>query len=176
MLERHVTLRDGTKVFLRPLTPEDAALYPDFLAEVTAEDLRLRFFAPMRQVSPALIDKLIHYDPAHAMAFVAIEEATAKLLGVVRLHDDPGSGNAEFAILVRSRLKGRGLGWLMMKHMIAFARDKGLQHVHGQVLAENSSMLLMCEELGFHVKDDPEERGVRVVDLQLHELSSSPSR
>ncbi len=175
MLERHITLRDGTKVFLRPLTPEDAKLYPDFLREVTADDLRLRFFAPMRQVSPTLIDKLIHYDPAHAMAFIAIEETTGRMLGVVRLHDDDDGGeSAEFAILLRSRLKGRGLGWLMMKHMIAYARDKGLQHVRGQVLAENSSMLTMCEELGFHVKDDPEERGVRQVDLPLGELSPPP--
>ncbi len=173
MLERHITLRDGTRVLLRPLKPEDAALYPDFLSEVTAEDLRLRFFAPMRQVSPALIDKLIHYDPAHAMAFIAIAETTGKMFGVVRLHDDDSGSSAEFAILLRSRLKGRGLGWLMMKHMVAFARDKGLAHVHGQVLAENSSMLTMCEELGFHIKDDPEERGVKIVDLPLHELSSA---
>ena len=76
MRERHVTLLDGEKVFIRPLTAADAALYPDFLAEVTANDLRLRFFAPMRQVSPDLIDKLIHYDPDRAMAFIAIAEAT----------------------------------------------------------------------------------------------------
>ena len=170
MLERHVVLRDGTKVFLRPLTPEDGRLYPDFLSEVTEEDLRLRFFAPMRRVSPALIDKLIHYDPKRAMAFIAIEEQSGRMLGVVRLHDDDKGDSAEFAILLRTRLKGRGLGWLMMKHMIANARIKGLAHVHGQVLAENASMLLMCEELGFHIKDDPDERGVKVVDLPLHEL------
>ena len=87
MRSRHVTLRDGEKVLIRPLAVEDAALYPDFLAEVTADDLRLRFFAPMRQVSPDLIDKLIHYDPAKAMAFIAISEASGKMLGVVRLHD-----------------------------------------------------------------------------------------
>ena len=67
MLERHVTLRDGEKVLIRPLKPEDAALYPDFLSEVTAEDLRLRFFVPMREVRHELIEKLIHYDPKHAM-------------------------------------------------------------------------------------------------------------
>jgi acetyltransferase len=157
-------------VLLRPLMPEDAALYPDFLAEVTAEDLRLRFFAPMREVSHELIDKLIHYDPQHAMAFIAIEEASGKMLGVVRLHDDPDGERAEFAILVRSRLKGRGLGWLLMKHMIANAKDKGLKTVHGQVLTENSSMLLMCSELGFHVADDPDERGVKQVTLPLDEV------
>jgi acetyltransferase len=169
LLERHVTLLDGAKVFLRPLRAEDAALYPDFLAEVTQEDLRLRFFAAMREVSPELIDKLIHYDPAHAMAFVAIEEATGKLLGVVRLHDDPNDVNGEFAILLRSRLKGRGLGWLMMKHMIAYAKQRGLKTVQGQVLAENLTMLKMCGELGFHIADDT-ERGVKHVTLPLDEV------
>jgi RimJ/RimL family protein N-acetyltransferase len=170
LLERHVTLRDGERVFIRPLKPDDAPLYPDYLADVTADDLRLRFFAPMRQVRPELIDKLIHYDPRHAMAFIAISEESGKMLGVVRLHDDPGGRGGEFAILLRSKLKGHGLGWLMMKHMIAYAREKGLETVHGQVLTENSTMLLMCAELGFHVSEDPSERGVKVVTLPLHEL------
>jgi RimJ/RimL family protein N-acetyltransferase len=169
LLERHITLRDGEKVLIRPLRPEDGALYPDFLAEVTADDLRLRFFAAMRDVSPGLIDKLVHYDPAHAMAFIAVEEPSGRMLGVVRLHDDSTGEGAEFAILVRSHLKGHGLGWLMMKCVIAFAQEKGLKKVHGQVLAENATMLKMCEELGFHATDGGEPR-VKTVTLPLHEL------
>jgi RimJ/RimL family protein N-acetyltransferase len=170
MLESQVVLRDGTPVLFRALKPEDAALYPNFLKEVTADDLRLRFFAVMRGVSHELIDKLTHYDPAHAMAFIAIEEQSGRMLGVVRLHDDPNGKDAEFAILVRSRLKGHGLGWLMMKHMIAYAKTKGLKTVRGQVLAENSTMLTMCTELGFHIADDPGERGVKQVTLSLDEM------
>ena len=75
---------------------------------MTAEDLRLRFFGSMREVSHALLDKLIHYDPARAMAFIAVDEQNRKMLGVVRLHDETSGQNAEFAILVRSRLKGHG--------------------------------------------------------------------
>jgi RimJ/RimL family protein N-acetyltransferase len=170
MLENHVTLRDGEKVYIRPLRVEDAALYPDFLADVTPDDLRLRFFAPMREVSPELIDKLLHYDPKIAMAFIALTEADGRMLGVVRLHDDANGEEGEFAILVRSKLKGHGLGWLMMKHMIAYAQEKDLQTVHGQVLGDNVTMLQMCAELGFHVTDDANERGVKVVRLPLHEL------
>ena len=103
--EAHLTLRDGTPVLIRRLVAEDAALYPDFLSNVTAEDLRLRFFGPMREVSHELLDKLIHYDPACAMAFIAVDEQSQKMLGVVRLHDDTSGETAEFAILVRSRLK-----------------------------------------------------------------------
>jgi GNAT superfamily N-acetyltransferase len=152
--QRHVALHDGERVLLRPLTPEDAALYPDFLTEVTS-------------------DKLVHYDSAVAMAFIAIEEATGRMLGVVRLHDDPAGGGAEFAILLRSHLKGHGLGWLMMKHMIAYAKQKGLKTVHGEVLAENATMLKMCGELGFHSSEAPGERGIKQVRLPLDEVSDA---
>ena len=167
LLQRHVVLRDGDRVFIRQLMADDVALYPDFLADVTQDDLRLRFFATMREVSPQLIDQLVHYDADVAMAFIAIEEATGKMLGVVRLHDDMTGRHGEFAILLRSHLKGRGLGWLMMQHVIDYARGKGLESVRGQVLAENTTMLQMCEELGFAVSDDPNERGIKMVDLPL---------
>src|SRR3569833_4280966 len=107
-------------VFIRPLTPEDAALYPDFLSDVTMPDLRLRFFAAMREISPAMIDRLVHYDPAHAMAFIALD-ADGRMLGVVRLHDDDDGTAGEFAILLRSHLKGHGLGWLLLLFLFVFA-------------------------------------------------------
>ena len=168
--DTHVVLLKGERVLLRPLKVADGALYPDFLADVTGDDLRLRFFAPMRELSPEMIDKLIHYDPANAMAFIAIDEVSGRMLGVVRLHDDSSGKNGEFAILVRSKLKGHGLGWMLMKHMIAYAKEKGLETVRGQVLAENSTMLTMCAELGFHAADDPDEKGVRLVTLPLAEV------
>jgi RimJ/RimL family protein N-acetyltransferase len=167
LLEPHLILRDGTPVLIRRLVAEDAALYPDFLSEVSAEDLRLRFFASMREVSHELLDKLINYDPAHAMAFVAVDEKTRKMLGVVRLHDDASGEDAEFAILVRSRLKSHGVGWLLMKHMIEFARHKGLKTVRGQVLSENTAMLAMCAELGFHITDDSNDFSVKTVTLPV---------
>ena len=84
------------------------------------------------------------------------------LLGsIVRLHDDSSGETAEFAILMGSRLKGHGVGWLLMMHMIEFSKHKDLKTVRGQVLAENSTMLAMCAELGFHVADDPDDRGVQ---------------
>lgn len=66
----------------------------------------------MREVSQELVDKLIHYHPACAMAFIAVNEQTQKMLGVVRLHDSTSGETAEFAILVRSPLKDHGVGWL----------------------------------------------------------------
>jgi RimJ/RimL family protein N-acetyltransferase len=164
---RHI-LRDGTQVQIRQLVADDAALYPDFLSDVSAADLRLRFFASMREVNHELLGRLIHYDSNCAMAFVAVDGKTRKLLGVVRLHDDAEGYGAEFAVLVRSRLKGHGVGWLLMKRMLDFARHKrSLKTVWGQVLSENTSMLTMCAELGFLIADDPNDRGVRTVTLPV---------
>jgi GNAT superfamily N-acetyltransferase len=165
--ERHTTLRDGQRVLLRPLRPEDAALYPEFLAHVTADDLRLRFFAPLRELSPALIAKLTQFDYAEAMAFIAIAEPTGEMLGVVRLHRDYPVAGGEYAVLVRSALKGHGLGWLLMSHMIDYARAEKISPIHGQVLAENATMLTMCAHLGFLIADDPSEDSVKIVSLDL---------
>src|SRR5580700_11418914 len=165
--EPHLSLPDGTPVLIRRLAAGDAALYRDFLSDVTMADLRLRFFASMRSVSQALLDKLIHYDPTRAMAFIASDEQSQKMIGVVRLHDDANGQNAEFAILVRSRLKDHGVGWLLMKHMIEFSKHKDLKTVRGQVLSDNTTMLAMCAELGFHIADDPDDPGVKTVTLPL---------
>jgi acetyltransferase len=165
--ESHLALHDGTSVLIRRLVAKDADLYRDFFSDVTAGDLRLRFFATMRKVSHELLDQLIHYDPARAMAFIAVDEQSRKMLGVVRLHDDTNGENAEFAILVRSHLKGHGIGWLLMKRMIEFSKHKNLKTVQGQVLSENTTMLTMCAELGFHIADDPDDPGVKTVTLPV---------
>jgi RimJ/RimL family protein N-acetyltransferase len=163
----HDVLPDGTRVLVRPLKPDDAALYPEFIAHVTLEDSRLRFFVAVRALSDERISELTHLDYARAMAFIAIDEATGRMLGVVRLHLDDDRKGGEYAVIVRSELKGHGLGWLLMRRMIDYARAIGLGCVHGQVLAENTTMLRMCAELGFRIEDDPKEERIKVVTLEL---------
>ncbi|HWM82727.1 MAG TPA: GNAT family N-acetyltransferase [Pseudolabrys sp.] len=160
-------MRDGTRVLIRALRPQDAALYPDFIAHVTADDMRLRLFGPVREIGPEMIERLTHFDPAHAFALIAIDEASGHMLGVVRLHNDPDDRAGEFAVQVRSHLKGQGLGWMLMQQMIAAARQRGVRRIHGQVLRENVTMLQMCRELGFHVSDDPDDTSVEQVTLPL---------
>lgn len=140
-------------MLIRPAQPADQGLYRDFLRAVSADDLRLRFFAHVADLSAEEIEKLAHLDPRHEMLFVAIDESTREMLGLVRLKDELDEQTSEFSILVRSRLKGHGLGWLLMKRVIDYAREKGLRRVYGDVLAENSAMLQMCAELGFRAHD-----------------------
>ena len=165
--ELHETSRAGESVVIRRVRPEDKALYADFLADISAEDLRLRFFGDIAELSRAEMQRLIHLDYLHEMAFIALEETTGRMLGVVRLKDELDEQTSEFAILVRSRLKGHGVGWLLMQRIIDYAREKGLRRVYADVLAENTRMLQMCAELGFRAHDM--WSGVKRVVLDLEE-------
>jgi acetyltransferase len=173
--ERRAALRDGTAIFVRPVRPEDEPLYAPFFARVTAPDLRLRFFAPVKEFSHVFVARLTQIDYARAMAFVAIEEASGALLGVVRLHANANYDTGEYAILVRSDLKGRGLGWLLMQMIIDYARAEGLQTIEGQVLSENTTMLAMCRELGFGIAFDPRDPDTCMVKLAIAPQSKAAS-
>jgi acetyltransferase len=164
--ELHETIRGGERVLIRPVRPEDMALYPDFVGDVSAEDLHLRFFADIAELSAAEKDRLAHLDYKHEMAFVALDEGNGQLLGLVRLKDELDERTSEFAILVRSRLKGHGLGWLLMRRVIGYATEKGLKRLYGDVLAENTMMLQMCAELGFRAQDMGSNMRRVVLDLE----------
>ena len=134
---------------IRPIRPEDEGLYADFFAHVTPDDQRLRFFAAAPRLSHRYLATLTQIDYAREMAFVAVAKPTGALLAVARVVADPDYTRGEYAILLRSDLKGRGLGWRLMQHLIAYARSEKLQELHGSVLADNTTMLKMCRELGF---------------------------
>ncbi len=165
--ERHIVLGDGWRIFVRPVRPNDDLLIRDLLVHVNKEDLRLRFFDSIKEFSPQFIARLTQLDYARAMAFVAIDETSHETLGVVRLHADEAHDSGEYAILLRSALKGRGLGWALMQMIIEYAKSEGMKRIEGQILHENTVMLKMCRELGFDVKTDSEDRGLCDVTLSL---------
>jgi acetyltransferase len=167
--ERAAALRDGTRILVRPVRPEDEPLYGPFFAAVTPQDLRLRFFAPVKEFGHRFIARLTQIDYARAMAFVAIEETMGNMLGVIRLHADANYDSGEYAVLVRSDLKGRGLGYLLMQLIIEYARVEGLKTIEGQVLSENTAMLAMCKELGFDIALDPRDPDTYLVKLAIRE-------
>ncbi len=158
----------GERRFLfRPMKPEDELLIGAMLERVTLEDLRLRFFAPLKSFSHAFLARLTQLDYAREMAFIAIEEESREAAGAVRLHADPGHVEAEYAILLRSDLKGIGLGRALMELIIDWARAEKVQRVHSQVLAENGPMLALCRDLGFEITRDPDDISIRRVALDL---------
>jgi len=168
--EQALTLKGDREVFVRPVRPEDEDLFKTFFESITPEDLRLRFFAPVRDFSHRFLSRLTQLDYARAIAFAAIDPQTGSLLGVVRLHADPDHQTGEYAVMVRSDLKGVGLGWALMKLIIRYAKADGIQTVKGEVLKENTSMISMCQALGFTVGTSPDDPGIALVTLPVSEM------
>lgn len=165
--ERHLKLPDGRTVFVRPIRPDDERLYGHFFAAETPEDLRRRFFGPVKDFGHDFIARFVQIDYAQAMAFIALDEATGEMLGVARLHTTSGKDIGEYAILVRSDLKNHGLGWQLMQMIITYARAKGFRRIEGQVLHDNTTMLDMCRELGFEISTNRDEPYICDVSLSL---------
>ena len=165
----------GDKTFhIRPIRPADVALYPDFLSRISPDDLRLRFLAPTKGFSEAMLLRLTQLDYDRDMAFVALTPE-GDLAGIGRLSSDPDRVVAEFGLLVRTDLQGHGLGWSLLKHIIDYAKADGIGRVEGLVLDENKAMLAMCREFGFSVRRHPEEPGVSVTTLEVTARSDAPA-
>ncbi|KJC48715.1 hypothetical protein UP09_08205 [Bradyrhizobium sp. LTSP885] len=165
--ERHIVLEESWRIFVRPIRPDDEDLIRDLLVHVNKQDLRLRFFDSIREFSHQFIARMTELDYARAMAFIAIDEASNETLGVVQLYTDATHETGEYAIVLRSDLKGRGLGWSLMQLIIEYAKSESLKRISGQILQENAVMLKMCRELGFEIKTDAEDRGLCDVTLTL---------
>ncbi|MGL4397395.1 MAG: bifunctional acetate--CoA ligase family protein/GNAT family N-acetyltransferase [Hyphomicrobium sp.] len=169
-----VTLPDLGVVTLRPIRPHDEPLYADFFKNVTKDDMRMRFFAPRIDLSHRAIARFTQIDYAREMAFVAVvsdgkasDGPTETLLGVVRIALDPDLKRGEYSILLRSALKGKGLGRTMMNHLIAYAESEGVEEIHGFVLAENTTMINMATRLGFQASSLPDDAATVKVTLTL---------
>jgi len=165
--ERHFALSDGRAIHVRPIRPDDEALYGPFVAATTAQDIRLRFFGPVKDFNHAFLSRFTQLDYARAMAFIALDGATREMLGVARLHATDDGNSAEFAIIVRSDMKGHGLGWHLMQLIIAYGRAKPYRSIQGMVLRENAGMLKMCRELGFAIAPDPADGDICNVKLDF---------
>jgi acetyltransferase len=166
-LEHELALKDGQRLRVRPIRPEDEPALVEMTRRSTPEDMRLRFFDAMRSIPHRLAARLSQIDYDREMALVAIDPAKDErgdeIVGVVRLICDPDIIQGEFAAMVRSDMKGRSLGYALMQEMLAWARQRGLVRVVGEVLPENKTMLKMARELGAAVAPiGPDGRSVRV--------------
>jgi len=156
---------------LRPIRPEDAAAMERFFARLTPEDIRHRFFAPLHAMSHKLLVRLTQIDYDREMALALFDGPD--IVGVSRLVGDPDGAKAEFAVLVRSDLKGRGLGRLLLQRLIAYARGRGIRQLTGQVLEDNVMMLSLCKELGFELSSLSDAPGILRADLALTARSNT---
>ena len=159
---------------LRPIRPEDEAQHLAFLGRLDPIDIRMRVFHSRKTIERSELARLTQIDYEREMAFVATAtapEGGEETLGVVRASIDPDNIGAEFGIVVRSDLKGSGLGQLLMDKLIAYLRGRGTQQLHATVLHENERMLALADDLGFTRDAVQDEDSVVALTLPLGKRS-----
>jgi acetyltransferase len=155
-------------LLLRPIRPEDENTLGDLLTSLAAEDSRMRFFDTMRKLPRQLLARFTQIDYEREMALVAIERdanGCERSLGEVRVVADPDNVVADFALVVSSSLKGKGLGQLLMAGIIDYARSRGIHELRGETLAGNLRMQNLARHCGFSVQAgaDPGTVDMRLV-------------
>ena len=165
-LEKTIEDRAGHEFLLRPIRPDDEPALERMIAGCSREDIRMRFFSALKELPKALAARLTQIDYDREMCFVAVRE-DGELVGSVRLLSDPNGEAAEYSVLVRSDLKGAGIGFRLMNEIIAYGRSIGLKQIFGEVRSDNEPMLKMTVELGFETKPEMDDPTICHVTLTL---------
>jgi len=172
-LEETITLKNGQQCLFRPILPEDEPLLQQFIAQVTKEDLYYRYFSEINEFTHDDLANMTQIDYDREMAIVAVRQFNGadEIIGVTRAVSDADNIDAEFSVLVRSDLKGLGLGRRLMEKMIIYTREHGLQQLNGITMPRNQGMLALARKLGFAV-DVQLEDGIVGLSLMLHNVST----
>ncbi len=169
--ERRYELPDGRAFLMRPILPEDEPELQDLVKRIPAEDVRMRFFQPMRELPHEMAARLTQLDYEREMAFIVTTPDSlpgkGRIWGVVRCNADPDMEKAEYSILVDRNMIGLGLGPMLMRYIIDYAKIRGIKELYGEVLRENESMLRLNRALNFSVCATPDDPGVMHVSLLL---------
>ena len=160
----------GRRLTLRPIRPEDEAQHLACIKSLDPADIRLRVFYSRRSIERSELARLTQIDYEREMAIVAVApgaDGAQETLGVVRAVADPDNIDAEFGIIVRSDLKGSGLGKLLMLKLIRTLREHGTQRLIATVLTQNHRMLEMAQGLGFVLGQPSLEDRTREISIAL---------
>ncbi len=157
--EADVVLRDGGTCHLRPIGPADGQRLRDFHSRLSAQTIYFRFFAPYPELSDRDVQRFTHVDHDDRVALVAT--VGGELVGIGR-YDRVSEAEAEVAFTVRDDHQGRGLGSVLLEHLAAAARERGIDRFVAEVLPANNKMLGTFQRAGYTVAQEMAEGVVRL--------------
>ena len=153
------TLADGTHVLVRPLRKTDAELERAFIKRLSPESRRMRFLGQMSEPSDELVRSLTEIHPKRDMAFIALvhREGEKREIGISRYQTSPDGRICECAVTVSDEWQKKGLGTLLMRHLIDVARSRGIRKMVSLDSADNLQMRDLARFLGFSRQVDPQD-------------------
>jgi len=158
-------LDDGTDVTIRPIRPDDSVIEQNFVRGLSPRSRTLRFFAQIKELSPAALEKFTHTNFPTEMALIATIELRGieYEIGVARYAPSANSGRVEFAVVVADDWRGKGIATQLLRQLFSIASEAGINGIEGFVLRENSQMLALAKEFGFETRLDKEDLRVAYV-------------
>jgi len=168
-LSSRIQLSDGTDIAIRPIRPEDAEMEADFVRNLSTEAKYFRFMNALQELSQEMLVRLTQIDYWNEMALIAVrlDGEAEEQIGVVRYTTNLDQQSCEFALVVSDAWQGHGIGHQLMQKLMEIARDRGLDRMQGQVLSNNARMLNLMRSLNFSIDSDPEEAGIKRVEIAL---------
>ena len=157
-----LVLRDGTEVELRPMRSSDAGRLLRFHHTLSLDTTYLRFFSFHPELTAGEVHRFTHVDHHDREAVVAV--VAGEIVAVARFDREPDGTSAEAAFVVADAWQGRGLGTLLMAHLVGRARDVGIERLTAQTLAHNHRMLRVFERSDHPVTT---RMGGGVVDVEI---------
>ncbi len=162
-----ITLKDGARVLIRPVTPADKPLFAEGFERFGDESRYRRFLATKKRLTSRELVLLTEVDHHDHEALGAVEPQRGRGLGVARyVRHAPGSEGAEVAVAVVDAWQGRGLGWALLSRLARRAGAEGVTHFCARLFAYNTAMLTLFRRLG-RVEVLDREDSVLLVDVAL---------
>ena len=152
-------LRDGTRVHVRSIHPEDIELERRFIESMSPASRRFRFMVTMNAPSAALLEQLTVINPATDAAYIALLETgdETQEIGVARFSAQADGDDCEFAVTVADEWQHKGLGTLLMECLIEVAKARGIKQMHSSDSVDNNLMRKFAEHLHFEHERDPDD-------------------
>ena len=148
-LEGELRLRDGTRVAVRPIRPEDAAPEQRFFDALSERSRYQRFMNQMAHLPPQMLARFTQLDYDRELALVALAPDGREFIGVGRYAPNADGETAEFALTIADAWQGRGIGRALLERLCDCARAAGYRTLYGHILHANREMLELAERLGF---------------------------
>lgn len=162
-------LRDGTRVTVRAIRADDADRLQAAIHALSAESRYSRFFSPLQELPPQLLERATHPDTKGELQLVAVAGSGSEeeIVGGARYGATATDGDCEFAVAVVDAWHGRGLARLLLEALMRAARARGFAWMEGYILASNAAMLGLAKRLGFVTVESPEGPSVCLVRCDL---------
>lgn len=171
-----LTTSGGLRLNVRSASPADEQELARFFDEATHEDLRFRFLSSMKAVAPEITRELVEVDHSRTENLLAFDARDGRLAATAMIAANEDQDSAEVAVIVRSDLKGRGVGWAMLDLACDYATARGFKSLHSVELGANFPGIALEEEMGFKGRPCPEDSSVMILTKTLATAGNGDTR